>query len=594
MLLVFFYDLFYNTYLTEFLRTNCVMVESIEYELIICGSGLAGLRAAIEAAKKNSKIKIAVISKVQVMRSHSVSAEGGTAAVIFEDEGDTIESHIYDTIKGSDFLADQDVAERLCREMPNEIYQLERWGMPWSRRENGKIDQRWFGGYSFPRATYAMDKVGFYEMQTLYDTCQKFDNIDFFNEWFATSIIHNGKRFMGITAIELSSGTFYEIKANGLIIATGGAGRIYSYSTYALSSTPDGLDMAYRAGMALKDMEFVQFHPTGILPSGILITEGARGEGAYLLNNKGERFMINYAAKKMELAPRDIVCRAMITEINEGRGYKHETGVDCLKLDLRHIGSEIIKEKLGGIREISIKFSGIDPSDEMLDVRPVCHYMMGGIHTNIDGATELAGVWAAGEVACNSVHGSNRLGANSTSECILWGKITGSLAVDYIDKGVPSDPWPEFQVEAEEKRIYDRIFRGKGEANPYEIKQELTDMMNEKAYVYRDEKNLVEGLKKIRSLKEQTWKHVDDKAKEYNTNFTNVMELDSMFRVAEIVLIGAINRKESRGAHARTDFPKRDDTNFLHHTLAYYDLKEPIMKTHPVTMTNYKPVERKY
>jgi len=570
------------------------MAGSIEYDLIICGSGLAGLRAAIEASKKSSKVKIAVISKVQVMRSHSVSAEGGTAAVIFEDEGDTIESHIYDTIKGSDFLADQDVAERLCREMPNEIYQMERWGMPWSRRESGKIDQRWFAGYSFPRATYASDKVGFYEMQTLYDTCQKFDNIEFFNEWFATSIIHNGKRFMGITAIELSSGTFYEIKAKALIIATGGAGRIYSYSTYALSSTPDGLDMAYRAGMALKDMEFVQFHPTGILPSGILITEGARGEGGYLLNNKGERFMKNYAAKKMELAPRDIVSRAMMTEMNEGRGYKHETGVDCLKLDLRHIGDEKIKEKLGGIREISIKFSGIDPADEILDVRPVCHYMMGGIHTNIDGATELEGVWAAGEAACNSAHGSNRLGANSTSECIVWGKITGALAVDYITKGIPSEPWPEFLVEAEEKRIYDGIFRGKGDVNPYEIKQELTETMTEKAYVYRDETNLVECLKKIRALKEQTWKHVDDKAKEYNTNFTNVMELDSIFRVAEIVLIGAINRKESRGAHARTDFPKRDDANFMHHTLAYYDPKEPIMKTHPVTITNYKPVERKY
>ena len=570
------------------------MVESIECDLIICGSGLAGLRAAIEAAKKNLKIKIIVISKVQVMRSHSVSAEGGTAGVIFEDEGDTIESHIYDTIKGSDFLADQDVVERFCREMPNEIYQLERWGMPWSRREDGKIDQRWFAGYSFPRASYASDKVGFFEMQTLYDTCQKFDNIDFFNEWFATSIIHNQKRFMGITAIELSSGTFYEIKAKALIIATGGAGRIYSYSTYGYSSTPDGLDMAYRAGMALKDMEFVQFHPTGILPSGILITEAARGEGGYLLNNKGERFMKNYASSKMELAPRDIVCRSMITEINEGRGYKHETGVDCLKLDLRHIGDEKIKEKLGGIREISIKFSGINPAQEILDVRPVCHYMMGGIHTNIDGTTELEGVWAAGEVACNSVHGSNRLGANSTSECLVWGKITGTLAVDYIEKGVPSEPWPDFLVEAEEKRIYDGIFRGKGDVNPYEIKQELTDTMNEKAYVYRDEASLVEGLKKIRALKEQTWKHVDDKAKEYNTNFTNVMELDSMFRVTEIILIGAINRKETRGAHARTDFPKRDDTNFMHHTLAYYDPKEPIMKTCPVTMTNYKPVMRKY
>ncbi|MDH3276630.1 MAG: succinate dehydrogenase/fumarate reductase flavoprotein subunit [Nitrosopumilus sp.] len=570
------------------------MVGSIEFDLIICGSGLAGLRAAIEAAKKNSKIKIGIVSKVQVMRSHSVSAEGGTAAVLFEDEGDTIESHIYDTVKGSDFLADQDVAKRLCEEMPQEIRQLDHWGMPWSRRDDGRIDQRNFGGYSFPRATYASDKVGFFEMQTLYDTCQKFENIEYLNEWFATSIIHDGNKFMGLTAIEISSGNFYQIKAKALIIATGGAGRIYSFSTYALSSTPDGLDMAYRAGMALKDMEFVQFHPTGILPSGILITEGARGEGGYLLNNKGERFMKKYAAAKMELAPRDIVSRAIMTEINEGNGFKHETGVDCMKLDLRHLGDEKIKEKLGGIREISIKFSGVDPADEILDIRPVCHYMMGGIHTNIDGATELQGVWAAGEAACNSVHGSNRLGANSTSECIVWGKITGSLAVDYIEKSTNSNPWPHHLVTLEEKRIYDGIFRGNGDVNPYDIKQELTDTMNEKAYVYKNEKNLIEGLKKIRQLKEQTWKHVDDSAKEYNTNFINVMELDSMFRTAEIVLIGAINRKESRGAHSRTDYPKRDDANFLHHTLAYYDPKEPIMKTHPVTITNYQPVERKY
>ena len=570
------------------------MVNSFEYDLLILGSGLAGLRAAIAAAKKNSKIKIAVISKVQVMRSHSVSAEGGTAAVLFEEEGDTIESHIYDTIKGSDFLADQDVAERLCREIPQEIYQLEHWGMPWSRRKDGKIGQRMFGGYSYARASYASDKVGFFEMQTLYDTCQKFDNIEFLNEWYGTAIIHDGQRFLGITAIELSSGTFYTIKGKALIIATGGAGRIYSYSTYALSSTPDGLDIAYRAGMALKDMEFVQFHPTGILPSGILITEGARGEGGYLLNKNGERFMKRYAAGKMELAPRDIVSRAMMTEMNEGRGFDHETGVKCMKLDLRHLGDSLIKEKLGAIREISLKFSGIDPSQEPLDVRPVCHYMMGGIHTDIDGATELQGVWAAGEVACNSAHGSNRLGANSTSECILWGRITGELAVEYIEKGQPSIPFPYHLVENEEKRIYDGIFRGNGEVNPYEVRQELTDTLNDKAYVYRNESKLVEGLKKLRELKEKTWKHVDDKAKEYNTNFTNVMELDSMFRVAEVVLLGAIHRKESRGSHARTDFPKRDDVNFLHHTLAYYDPKEPIMKKHPVTITTYKPVERKY
>ena len=570
------------------------MVDSLEFDLIICGSGLAGLRAAIAAAKKGPHLKIGVVSKVQVMRSHSVSAEGGTAAVLFEDEGDTIESHIYDTVKGSDFLADQDVAERLCVEMPKEIHQLDHWGMPWSRRPDGKIDQRNFGGYSFPRATYASDKVGFFEMQTLYDTCQKFENIEYLNEWFATSIIHDGKRFMGLTAIELSSGTFYTIKGKALIIATGGAGRLYSFSTYALSSTPDGLDMGLRAGMALKDMEFVQFHPTGILPSGILITEGARGEGGYLLNNKGERFMKTYAESTMELAPRDIVSRSIMTEIEEGRGFKHETGVDCMKLDLRHIGDEKIKEKLGGIREISIKFSGIDPAKDLLDIRPVCHYMMGGLHTDIDGATEIQGVWAAGEAACNSVHGSNRLGANSTSECIVWGKITGEQAVDYIQKNTQFNEWPDDLVVAEEKRIYDGIFRGNGDVNPYEIRQELTDTMNEKAYVYKNETDLVAGLKKIRELKTKTWKHVDDKAKEYNTNFANVMELDSMFRVAEIVLLGAINRKESRGAHARTDYPKRDDVNFLHHTLAYYDPNEPIMKSHPVTITKYRPVERKY
>ena len=570
------------------------MTDSIEYDLIIAGSGLAGLRAAIEAAQKNSKIKIGVVAKTQVMRSHSVSAEGGTAAVIQEEEGDTIESYIYDTVKGSDFLADQDVAERLCQMMPNEIYQLEHWGMPWSRKENGKIDQRNFGGYSFARATYAIYKVGFYEMQTLYDTCQKFDNIEFLNEWFITSIIHDGKQFCGITAIELASGTFYTIKGKALIIATGGAGRIYSYSTYALSSTPDGLDMAYRAGMALKDMEFVQFHPTGVLPSGILITEGARGEGGYLLNKDGERFMKKYAASKMELAPRDIVSRAMMTEMNEGRGFDHDTGVQCMKLDLRHLGDEKIKAKLGGIREISIKFSNIDPADEPIDVRPVCHYMMGGIHTNIDGAAELQGVWAAGEAACNSVHGANRLSANSTSECIVWGKITGSLAADYIEKDFSISQFPGHLVTAEEKRIYDGIFRGSGAVNPYEVKQEIADTLNDKAYVYRNESDLIDGLKKIRELKAKTWKHVDDKAKEYNTNFSNVMEIDSMIRVAEVVLIGAINRKESRGGHARTDYPTRDDANFLHHTLAYYEPNEPIMKKHPVTITKYKPVERKY
>ena len=571
------------------------MADTIAHDVLIIGSGLAGLRAAISAAATDKNLSIAVISKVQVMRSHSVSAEGGTAAVLYEEEGDNQESHVYDTIKGSDFLADQDVAELLVKNMPYEIYQLDHWGMPWSRRKDGRIAQRKFGGYSFPRATFAQDKVGFYEMQTLYDTCQKYDNIHFYNEWFCTAILHDNMKFQGITAIELKTGTFTTFKAPAGIICTGGAGRIFSFSTYAFSSTPDGLDMAFRAGLALKDMEFVQFHPTGILPSGILITEGARGEGGYLINNTGERFMQKYAPGKLELAPRDVVSRSMIKEIQEGRGFKHETGVDCLKLDLTHLGDERIKEVLAGIREIGIKFSGVDIIDEPIEVRPVCHYMMGGIHANIDGATEMAGLWTAGEAACNSTHGANRLGANSTSECIVWGRITGELAAKYASDRKGTITVPELQVREEEKRIYDGLFRGSGGVNPYEVRKQMTDTMDDKAYVFRNEQGLTEALKKVRELKSAMWKHVDDKAKEYNTNFANVMEIDSMLRTAEVVLVGALNRRESRGAHSRTDFPVRDDANFLKHTLAYFTGNGgPKMTWHPVTFTRYAPVERKY
>jgi succinate dehydrogenase / fumarate reductase flavoprotein subunit len=573
------------------------VTDSIQHDIVIIGSGLAGLRAAIAAAAYGKdNISIGVFSKVQVMRSHSVSAEGGTAAVLFEDEGDNIESHIYDTIKGSDFLADQDVAERLVKTIPHEVYQLDHWGMPWSRRDDGRIGQRKFGGYSFPRATYAQDKVGFYEMQTLYDTCQKYDNINFYNEWYCTSILKENNLFCGVTAIEMKNGNFVKIKSPAGIICTGGAGRIYSFSTYAYSSTPDGIDMAYRAGLAMKDMEFVQFHPTGILPSGILITEGARGEGGYLINTENERFMKKYAPEKLELAPRDVVSRSMIREIQEGKGFKHESGYDCLKLDLTHLGDEKIKEKLGGIREIGIKFSGIDVIDEPIEIRPVCHYMMGGIHTDIDGKTELGGLWAAGEAACNSTHGANRLGANSTSECIVWGRITGEQAAKFaLDRKGSTIDMSNNQVLSEEKRIYDGIFRGRGEVNPYEVRKKLTDTMDDKAYVFRTEEDLVAGLKEIRELKASTWKHVDDRSKEYNTNFTNVMEIDAMLRTAEVVLMGAINRKESRGAHARLDYANRDDINYLKHTLAYYNSEnEPKLEWHPVTFTRYAPVERKY
>jgi succinate dehydrogenase / fumarate reductase flavoprotein subunit len=393
----------------------------------------------------------------------------------------------------------------------------------------------------------------------------------------------------------MKTGHFIIIKSLAGIICTGGAGRIYGFSTYAHSSTPDGLDMAFRKGLALKDMEFVQFHPSGILPSGILITEGARGEGGYLVNNQGERFMKRYAPEKLELAPRDVVSRAMIREIQEGRGFKHETGIDCLKLDLSHLGAERIKEKLAGIREIGIKFSGIDVIDEPIEVRPVCHYMMGGIHTNIEGETEMSGLWCAGEAACNSTHGANRLGANSTSECLVWGNITGRHAAQYAQMAKDRNMTvPEQQVIQEEKRIYDGVFHGRGDMNPYEIKTRLADLMDSKAYVFRDGNTLAEALKEVKELKRASWRHVDDKANEYNTNYINVMEIDSIARVSEIVLIGALNRQESRGAHARIDYPSRDDVNYLKHTLVYYTHEGPELRWHPVKVTKYAPVERKY
>lgn len=570
------------------------MTDTIEHDVIIVGSGLAGLRAAIESAKTSRKLSIAVISKVQVMRSHSVSAEGGTAAVLYEEEGDNLETHAYDTVKGSDFLADQDTVERLVNTIPSEIYQLEHWGMPWSRREDGRVAQRPFGGYSFPRATFAQDKVGFYLMQTLYDTALKYDNIYFYNEWYVTSILYDDHQFRGLTAIEIPSGNFNIFKAKACVIASGGAGRIYSFATYALSSTPDGLDMAYRAGLALKDMEFVQFHPTGILPSGILITEGARGEGGYLINKDGDRFMQKYAPNKLELASRDVVSRGMIREILEGRGFRDEaTEMNYLLLDLRHLGGEKIKERLAGIREITMKFSGLDPIDESIPVRPVSHYMMGGIHVNIDGATEMQGLWAAGEAACVSINGANRLGANSTGECLVWGKYTGEFAAKYALENSFGEI-SNAMVAKEEKRIYDGIFHGAGKENPYQIKKELTDLMDDKAYVFRTGEDLATAIKKVKELQERTWKHVDDKAKEYNTNFTNVMELDSMLRTCEIVLLGAYHRLESRGAHARLDYPNRDDENFLKHTLVYYTGDGPKIGYHPVTITKYKPVERHY
>ena len=571
------------------------MVERINHDIIIVGSGIAGLRAAIEAARSsNGKADIAVVTKVQATRSHSVSAEGGTAAVLYPELGDSFESHIFDTVKGSDYLADQDAAERLVKELPGEIYQLEHWGMPWARKDDGRLAQRWFGGYSFPRGCFAEDKVGFFEMQTLYDTCTKYDDITFYQEWFVTSLLVENGEFNGLTAIEMKTGDFVGLSGKACIMATGGSGRLYSFSTYGHSSTPDGLVMAYRARVPLKDMEFVQFHPSGLIPSGILISEAARGEGGILLNKDGERFMKRYAPEKMELASRDVVSRGIMQEMEKGRSFKDpESGLDYVLLDLTHLPPNTIKQKLAGIRELAMKFRGLDPIEKPIPVRPTCHYMMGGIDVNIDGETGIRGLWAAGEAACVSVHGSNRLGANSTAECLVWGKITGAEAANYAS-GRAKQPSSKGQVMLEEKRIFDGVLHGKGGTNPYEVRDSLQKVMAKDAFVFRTGEGLSEALREIRVLKKEDFMHCDDKSRVYNTNLSDVLEVESMLLAAEVVVAGALARTESRGAHYRRDYPSRDDKNWLKHTLAYCSADGPKLDYSPVMITKYQPAERHY
>ncbi|HEV2390462.1 MAG TPA: succinate dehydrogenase/fumarate reductase flavoprotein subunit [Nitrososphaerales archaeon] len=575
-------------------------MDSVGHDVVIIGSGIAGLRAAIEAARESGgKADVAVVTKQQAMRSHSVSAEGGTAAVLYPELGDSIESHVFDTVKGSDYLGDQDAIERFVTMMPAEVYQLEHWGMPWSRREDGRIAQRWFGGYSYPRATFAEDKVGFHEMQTLYDTCTKYSNITFYQEWFATSLVVEQGEFRGLIALEMKSGEMLAISAKAGIVATGGAGRLYSFATYGHSSTPDGIVMGYRAGVPLKDMEFVQFHPSGLIPSGILITEGARADGGVLLNKDGARFMGKYAPEKLELASRDVVSRAIMTEIEEGRGLKDEkSGYDYVQLDLTKIGAQRVKERLAGIREIAMKFRGIDPVEVPLPVRPVCHYMMGGLDVDIDGATNVKGLWAAGEAACVSINGANRLGANSTAECLVWGRITGAEAARRA-AGRGAIPVPVEAVRREEKRVFDGIFHGRGGTNPYDVRDSVQRAMDKGAFVYRTEDGIAEALRTVRALRETDFLHCDDRSKRYNTNLTNVLEVDAMLIAAEAILVSALARRESRGAHARRDYPKRDDAGWLKHSLAVFSAEETEgghvkLAYSPVKITKYQPAERHY
>ncbi|HUU27221.1 MAG TPA: succinate dehydrogenase/fumarate reductase flavoprotein subunit [archaeon] len=572
------------------------MSEIISHDILVLGTGLAGLRAALAASiASKGRIDIALVSKVQLMRSHSVAAEGGTAAVLRPEEGDSLELHAWDTVKGSDFLADQNVVLRFVEESPKEIIQLEHWGIPWSRRPDGLIDQRPFGGHSFDRATYAADKTGFFEMQTLYDTLTRYDNTTRYDEWFVTSILIEDGQFRGLSAIDLATGQFHVLLGKALIIATGGAGRCSAFTTYSHSVTGDGYAMAYRAGIPIKDLEFIQFHPTGLIPTGILITEAARGEGGYLLNSKGERFMERYAPDKMETAPRDIVSRSIMTEISEGKGFQGINGLDYVHLDLRHLGADKINEKLGMIRELAIKFVDVDPVNTPIPVRPVFHYAMGGIDTDINGATKIQGVWAAGEAACVSLHGANRLGSNSTAECLVWGKITGEAVAKYVSGSTGELKMPKEAAARARAYVFDDLLKRDGKESIYEIRSELRKNTYDNLGVFRTGEQMKKGLKKVVELKDRYQRiTVRDKSRVYNLDLIYALELGFMLDVMEIAFTGALLREESRGGHARYDFKKRDDEKWLKHTLAYYSPDGPRIDYSPVDISIWKPVERKY
>jgi len=561
----------------------------VDCDIVIVGAGLAGMRAAIAAAEINRELSIGIIAKTYPIRCHSVCAEGGTAAVLRE--YDSFDLHAWDTIKGSDFLADQDAVEFFVKECPKEILRLDNWGCPWARTEDGKIAQRAFGGHSVPRAVFAADRTGFHEVHTLYERLLIYENVEFFNEYFLTNLAIEDGRVQGVSAINMKNGevTFFEAKA--VILATGGAGRLYGFTTYSHQVTGDGMAIAYRCGVPLKDMEFMQFHPTGLIPSGILMSEACRGEGGYLLNKEGERFMKRYAPEKMELAPRDIVARAMWKEIEEGRAFEGEYG-PYIALDLTHLGEEKISERLPLIRSAAKKFAGVDPVNEPIPVKPVQHYTMGGIHTNINCETPIKGLFACGECACISIHGANRLGTNSTAECLVFGRVAGENAARFAEKVSKSRISNEF-VKNEEKRLFDEI--GRGSENPYQIKKELNEVMDKYVWIFRDENGLKEAVKKIKELKER-YKRVEiaDRSRKFNMNLISTLEVGYLLDLAEVVAISALLRKESRGAHYRTDYPKRDDANWLRHTLAYYTPDGPKFDYIPVRITKWQPTERKY
>ncbi len=557
----------------------------VDHDVIVLGAGLAGMRAALEAARNG--VNVAVVSKVHPVRSHSGAAQGGINAALAP--GDSWEIHAFDTIKGSDYLADQDAVEIMTREAPQDIIELEHMGVIFYRDEEGKLGTRAFGGASKARTYFVGDITGQALLYTLYDQLLK-AGVKVYEECFATALYMAGGECRGVTAIDMLSGELNLIRAKAVIIASGGAGRLYEPSTNALICTGDGIALAYRAGAPLMDMEMVQYHPTTLKGSGFLMTEAARGEGAYLLNKDGERFMQRYAPKMMELASRDVVSRAETIEIAEGRGIDGN-----VLLDLRHLGRDVILTKLPQIHEIALDFLGIDMITDPVPVRPGMHYMMGGIRTDVHGATSIPGLYAAGECACVSVHGGNRLGANSLLDTLVFGRRSGRAAAEYVRRTSPTATGEDF-LAAEQRRIADLMARPYAGETHARLRLELGTLMDAKVGVYRNEEGLMEALTGVHELKRRYGLvAVGDKGRIYNQALTFVLELGYLLDCAEAVIHGALTRKESRGAQARTDFPQRNDAEWLKHILiTHNDGGPPRIDFQPVTITKWQPQERTY
>jgi fumarate reductase flavoprotein subunit len=574
------------------------------HDVLLVGGGAAGLRAAIAIAETDPDLDVAVVSKVYPMRSHTVSAEGGAAGVIAAD--DTIEEHIYDTISGSDWLGDQDAIEAFVHEAPRELLQLEHWGCPWSRQDDGHVAVRAFGGMKNMRTWFAADKTGFHMLHALFQTSLKYQRLKRYDEYFVTTLLADEGKVHGVVAVELATGRIQAIGAKAVVLATGGGGKVFPFTTNANINTGDGMALAYRAGAPLKDMEFVQYHPTGLPFTGILITEATRAEGGWLLNKDGYRYLQDYdlgtptekpTLRSMELGPRDRLSQAFEHEVEKGRTTDTPYG-PIVHLDLRHLGEKLIEAKLPMVRELCLQYERIDPVTELIPVRPVVHYMMGGVHTDLDGRTGLDGLYAAGETACVSINGANRLGSNSLPECLVFGARAGRAAATYAATVGPASPAAISAQVSDERRRLERLLGrdSRPDDGVASIRDELQTTMEDSAGIYRTGPAMEKGADAIRDLRERAaGVGIRDTSRAFNTELVAALELENLVDVGECILRSGMAREESRGAHQRTDFPARDDERFLaHHLVRRDDDGTPRVEQLPVTITRWPPGERVY